>query len=67
MFIENSLFKMEVIQNYDIALKKGGMVIFDEFGFHRGSSPARTSRMVLRYLLDQDIHVFKSIIFFKVY
>ena len=52
MFIENSSFIQNGgdTKNYDIALKKGGMVIFDEFGFHRGSSPARTSRMVLRYL-----------------
>ena len=52
MFVENSSFIQNGgdTKNYDITLKKGGMVIFDEFGFHRGSSPAKTSRMVLRYL-----------------
>jgi len=51
-FIENTKF----IENdgdtksFDITLKKGGMIIFDEFGFHRGSCPALTDRVVLRFL-----------------
>ena len=37
-------------KSFDITLKKGGMIIFDEFGFHRGSCPALTDRVVLRFL-----------------
>ena len=30
-------------------MNKGGMVVFDEFGVHRGSMPSKSSRLVLRF------------------
>lgn len=60
-FIENTKF----IENdgdtksFDITLKKGGMIIFDEFGFHRGSSPALTDRVVLRFLYKPKYYLYQ--------
>lgn len=34
---------------YDFEMKKGGTVIFDELGFHRGSAPTLNNRLVLRF------------------
>ena len=45
---------------FDIKLKKGGMIIFDEFGFHRGSSPALTDRVVLRFLYKPKYYLYQS-------
>jgi len=34
---------------FDFEMKKGGVVIFDEFGVHRGSKPSKNDRLVLRF------------------
>ncbi len=34
---------------FDIPMKKGGMIIFDEYGVHRGSKTKFTPRKVIRY------------------
>ena len=36
--------------DYDFILKKGGAVIFDESGVHRGAEPLKTNRLVLRFV-----------------
>ncbi len=49
-FINDSAFiNSGDTENFDLPLKKGGMIIFDEFGFHRGGCPAKTDRTVLRF------------------
>ena len=34
---------------FDLEMNKDGMVVFDEFGVHRGSMPSKSSRLVLRF------------------
>jgi len=34
---------------FDLPMKRGGVIIFDEFGFHRGGPPTKTDRVVLRF------------------
>ena len=49
-FINDSAFiNSGDTENFDLPLKKGGMIIFDEFGFHRGGCPSKTDRTVLRF------------------
>lgn len=40
---------------FDLEMKKGSMVIFDELCVHRGSAPKKNSRIVLRYLYRKKI------------
>ena len=53
-FLENSSF----INNsgdtniFDNEMKKSGVVIFDELGFHRGSMPSQNDRLILRYFYN---------------
>ena len=50
-FIENTKFienKDKDTEKFDLEMGRGGVVIFDEFGVHRGSMPSKTSRQVLR-------------------
>ena len=51
-FIENTKFIEDTdkdTEKFDLEMRKGGVVIFDEFGVHRGSMPSKTSRQVLRF------------------
>ena len=34
---------------FDLPLKKGGLIIFDEFCFHRGGPPINSDRVVMRF------------------
>ena len=34
---------------FDLSMKKGGLIIFDEYGVHRGSQIKYTPRKVLRF------------------
>lgn len=40
---------------YDIPMKKGGMIIFDEYGVHRGSKTKFTPRSVIRYFYRREV------------
>lgn len=62
IFIDNTKFVEEDGDTtaFDINLKKGGMIIFDEFGFHRGSSPSLTDRVVLRFLYKPSYYFYQS-------
>ena len=56
-FIENTKFieeKNKDTEKFDLEMNKGGVVIFDEFGVHRGSMPSKTSRQVLRYFYKKN-------------
>ena len=52
-FIEKTTF---IIDNphdtdeYDFTMKKGGMLIFDEAGVHRGAQTLLTERLVARFV-----------------
>lgn len=48
-FFENTAKIFNKKDIYDIPMKKGGMVIFDEYGVHRGSKTKFTPRKVIRY------------------
>ena len=50
-FIENTKFIKNVgdEKKFDIELDKGGLIIFDESGVHRGSSPSKNDRAVCRF------------------
>ena len=39
--------------DFDFKMKKGGVIIFDELGFHRGSMPSQNDRLVLRYFYNE--------------
>ena len=39
----------------DFEMNKGGAVIFDELGVHRGAMPSKHSRLVLRYFYRRKI------------
>jgi len=41
---------------FDLEMKKGGVVIFDELCVHRGSMPSKQNRLVLRYLYCRKIN-----------
>ena len=41
-------------KKYDLAVKCGGAVIFDEGGVHRGSKLLKTNRLALRYFFERD-------------
>ena len=52
IFIENTKFIEEESKDtkkFDLEMEKGGVVIFDEFGIHRGAMPSKSARQVLRY------------------
>lgn len=58
--VENFLFHTKFIDDqksdtnhFDIEMKKGGMIIFDELSIHRGSAPKKNDRLVLRYLFQK--------------
>ncbi len=56
LFISQSEFinhKQADTNDFDIEMKKGGVIIFDELCFHRGSAPQKNSRLVLRYLFKK--------------
>ena len=51
-FLSNSEFIKEEKKDtfaYDFEMDRGGVVIFDALGVHRGGSPSKTPRLVLRY------------------
>jgi len=51
-FLEDSKFIIENKKDtykFDFEMDKGGVVIFDALGVHRGSMPSKNSRLVLRY------------------
>ena len=39
--------------DFDFKMKKSGVIIFDELGFHRGSMPSQNDRLVLRYFYNE--------------
>tara|TARA_E500000178_G_C16675825_1_gene597167 strand:- start:329 stop:694 length:366 start_codon:yes stop_codon:yes gene_type:complete len=45
----DALNKSIKTNKFDFSLKKGGAIIFDESGVHRGSSTKFSDRLVLRY------------------
>ncbi len=56
LFLSQSEFinhKQGDTNDFDIEMKKGGVIIFDELCFHRGSAPQKNSRLVLRYLFKK--------------
>ena len=50
-FIEN---ETPDTSKFDLNLKKGGVVIFDELSVHRGSAPRKTERIVLRFIYKKN-------------
>ena len=51
-FLDDSKFIIENKKDtfkFDFEMNKGGVVIFDALGVHRGSMPSKNSRLVLRY------------------
>ena len=68
-FLKNSSFAETGNGNsfkYDLEMKKGSTVIFDELCVHRGSAPKLNSRIVLRYFYRKN-KVKKIIFFYKNY
>ena len=58
IFLNNSKFIEEESKDtfkFDFEMNKGGAVIFDELGVHRGAKPSKHSRLVLRYLYRRKI------------
>ena len=51
-FIEDTSFivKEGDTKKFDLKLEKGSLIIFDESGVHRGSSPSKNDRVICRYL-----------------
>jgi hypothetical protein len=45
----NFIVNSEDTTNFDLPLKKGGIIIFDEAGVHRGSAPTVEDRVVCRF------------------
>lgn len=41
---------------FDIEMKKGSMIIFDELCVHRGSAPKNSDRLVIRYLYRKKLN-----------
>lgn len=48
-------YKKNII-DFDIEMKKGSMIIFDELCVHRGSAPKKNDRLVLRYLFRKKLN-----------
>lgn len=50
-FIEDASFSADIgdSKKFDLKLKKGSLIIFDESGAHRGSSPSKNNRVVCRF------------------
>ena len=48
--------KSKNTQVFDIEMKKGSMIIFDELCVHRGSAPKKNNRIVLRYLYRKKLY-----------
>ena len=58
IFLVNSKFIEQETKDtfkFDFEMNKGGAVIFDELGVHRGAMPSKHSRLVLRYLYRRKI------------
>ena len=58
IFLANSKFIEQETKDtfkFDFEMNKGGAVIFDELGVHRGAMPSKHSRLVLRYLYRKKI------------
>ena len=58
IFLNNSKFIEEESKDtfkFDFEMNKGGVVIFDEFGVHRGSMPSKNSRLILRFFYRKKI------------
>ena len=58
IFLNNSKFIEQETKDtfkFDFEMNKGGAVIFDELGVHRGAKPSKHSRLVLRYLYRRKI------------
>lgn len=56
-FLKNTEFiegELKDTKKFDIEMEKGGVVIFDEFGVHRGSMPSKTPRQVLRFFYRKN-------------
>ena len=58
IFLNNSKFiegqKKDTFE-FDLQMNKGSVIIFDEFGVHRGSMPSKNSRLVLRFFYRKKI------------
>jgi ectoine hydroxylase-related dioxygenase (phytanoyl-CoA dioxygenase family) len=57
-FLKNSDFitsDSKDTTKFDYEMNKGGVVIFDEFGVHRGSMPSTSDRLVLRFFYRKKI------------
>ena len=55
-FISNTgfIFNKNDTDQYDVQSKKGGLVIFDDRCFHRGSNCSKSERSVLRYIYSSN-------------
>ena len=57
IFIENTKFIEEESKDtkkFDLEMEKGGVVIFDEFGIHRGAMPSKSARQVLDTSIEKN-------------
>ena len=57
-FIENTKSENLTDNKFDLSVKKGGAVIFNEGGAHRGSKTSKTHRLALRFFFKKDIKGF---------
>lgn len=48
-FLKNAEYAISGKNNYSLEVKSGGMVIFNDLGYHQGTAPSKSSRMVVRY------------------
>ncbi len=58
IFLDNSRFIEDHPKDtfkFDFEMNKGSIVIFDEFGFHRGAMPSKNSRLVLRFFYRRKV------------
>lgn len=55
-FLEKSSFLEESndTQKFDLSIPKGGLLIFNELGFHRGSQPLVNNRYALRFFYNNS-------------
>lgn len=48
-FLENSQRALDKTIDFSLKIDAGGLVIFNDLGFHQGTAPSLSSRLVLRY------------------
>ena len=57
-FIENTKSENLTDNKFDLSVKKGGAVIINEGGAHRGSKTSQSKRLALRFFFKKDIKGF---------